>query len=245
MRFMETDEAPQYPERAPDLYLQTCGELKKEIAESVKEGRQLERNALLACAAVYTYLASEKVATSPASDPLNALVSSDKAHGFPPIAWYVPSAIALFGAYRTVMLMISIRPRGQYLNQVERLIFDKTVLVGWETYFRSHYRFGVGASIWIFWIALISCTLIAPDYFRCGRPPLFAHLMWITITSEPIHILLIAGVAGSVAIATLLGTRQFRVRWKEWRKSFVFLIGVTAAVIVGAIYVLARAATQL
>ena len=135
-----------YTRRAPELYLQTCAELKKEIAESVKEERQLERNAILACGAVYTYIL-------------------EKVHQFPRIAWYVPCAIALFGAYRTIVLMISITPRGKYLKRVEMLMLDSSVLEGWETYFRAHYRFGVGASIWIFWIALIWVTAVAPKYF--------------------------------------------------------------------------------
>jgi hypothetical protein len=141
-----TIDAKHFTERAPDLYLQTCGELKREIAESVREERQLERNSLLACGAVYTFLA-------------------DKLHPFSHIVWYVPCAIALFGAYRTVVLMISIRPRGQYIKRVETMMLDGKALTGWETYFRSHYRFGVGVSIWFYWIVLISVTFVAQCYF--------------------------------------------------------------------------------
>jgi hypothetical protein len=146
MESAKIDKCKQYTRRAPELYLQTCAELKKEIAESIKEERLLERNAILACGAVYTYIL-------------------EKTHQFPRVALYVPCAIALFGAYRTIVLMISITPRGRYLKRVEVLMLDDTVLEGWETYFRAHYRFGVGASMWLFWIVLIAVTIVAPQYF--------------------------------------------------------------------------------
>jgi hypothetical protein len=223
----------QYADRAPDLYLQTCAELKKEIAESVNEERMLERNSLLACAAVYTYLSSDK------------LLASDKTHAFPPIAWYVPCAIALFGAYRTAMLMISITPRAQFLKRVERMILPEKALEGWEDYFRVHYRFGVGASIWAFWIGLIACTLIAPDYFITRAPPRFVQLMWDVIKSEPIRIPLVAAATGVVTVALLQGTRRLAVPWKAWRMRFTLVIALTAALIAALIWILVEAGLQL
>jgi hypothetical protein len=221
------DNAKQLTRRAPELYLQTCSELKREIAESVKEERQLERNALLACGAVYTYL------------------SSDKLHAVLGLAWYLPCAIAIFGAYRTIMLMISISPRAQYLKKVEGLILNDKVLEGWETFFRSHYRFGVGASIYVFWSALIACTLIVPDYFRAGQLPAFALAVWNMMKSEHTRILVIVFTIGGGTVAVLQVTRRFKIPEKPWRTGSLLLIGFTAAVIAGLAYILLMAAIHL
>jgi hypothetical protein len=227
------DNHKQFARRAPDLYLQTCSELKREIAESVKEERQLERNSLLACGAVYTYLSSDK---------LHTFISSDTVHAFPSVAWYLPCAIAMFGAFRTIVLMISISPRAQYLKKVEELILKDRVPEGWETFFRSHYRFGVGASIFVFWIALIACTLIAPEYFTERQVPTFALAVWDIMKSEHTRILLIAVAIGGGTVAAIEVARRVKGTRKRWRTGFLLSIGITAAVIASLCYVLLMAA---
>jgi len=127
-----------------DLYIHAYDALKKEIAESVKDARAMERNSLLACGGILTYLAGR--CPNPAPDVL----------------WYVPLALALFGAFRTAALMISIRPRAMYLSEIEGRSLRNQPLEGWEQYFRSHYRRGVGITIIVFWLGLVSATAAIP-----------------------------------------------------------------------------------
>jgi hypothetical protein len=132
------------PVEPSELYLHIFSELKKEIAEAVKDGRATERNTLLACGALCAFIFER--GSSVGSLYLN----------------FVPLALALFGAVRVVALMISIRPRAQYLRRLEDLTLQDPPLAGWEVFFRSHYRWGVGLTEFVFWIVLIAAMSVIP-----------------------------------------------------------------------------------
>jgi hypothetical protein len=125
------------------LYLRAYDSLKKEIADTVKDERDLERSILLACGAIWTYLIGLE-------------------HQRSYYLWYVPTVLVGFGAVRTAALMMGIRPRAQYLRAMEDQTLQGMPLEGWERYFRSHFRPGVGVSMWFFWLGLLVATLVAP-----------------------------------------------------------------------------------
>lgn len=128
-----------------DVYLRIYDCLKGEIEVSVKDARDMERSTLLLCGAIWTYLAGR------CPNPV------------PPFLWYVPAILAGFGAVRTAALMISIRPRAQYLRTFEDRTLKDGPLPGWEVYFRSHYRRGVGFTVILFWMGLLAATIIIPQ----------------------------------------------------------------------------------
>jgi hypothetical protein len=148
------------PVTANELYLHIYDKLQKEIASSVKQARDTERNTLLACGAILTY----------------ALGSAP--HPAPTALWYLPLLLSAFGALRSGALMISIKPRGIYLRRLEELSLVNQPLEGWEPHFRSHdgrfYRRVVGATTWIFWIAIVVVTAAIPTFaqywLRGGSP---------------------------------------------------------------------------
>jgi hypothetical protein len=71
---------------------------------------------------------------------------------------FLPVVFAAFGALRTLVLMISVRPRGQYLREVEDMALRGQPLEGWESFYKTHYRRGVVISIAVFWVLLCSVT---------------------------------------------------------------------------------------
>jgi hypothetical protein len=129
-----------------DIYLRTHEALKKEIAASVKDARGAERSTLLIAGAIYAFLA--------ARCPVQV----------PPFFWYIPALLTLFGALRVAALMISIRPRAQYLRLLETTVLAESPIPAWEVFFRKHYRLGVGLSMWVFWLGLAVATLWIPDH---------------------------------------------------------------------------------
>jgi hypothetical protein len=128
------------PVRPSDLYLKIFGELKKEIAESVRDARATERNTLLSCGALWAFILG-------------------KGHGVGLEFEYLklmPLVLSLFGGWRVAALMISIRPRAQYLRRLEEMTLVGKPLTGWETFFRIRkYRVAVGITEYVFWIVLI------------------------------------------------------------------------------------------
>jgi hypothetical protein len=127
-----------------DLYLRIFSELKNEIAESVKEARATERNTVLVCGGLLTYLL--RICADPSVQFLK----------------YLPAAFAIFGGLRVLTLMVSIWPRGRYLTKIEDMALHDQPLLGWETFFRTHTRGGVGFTMIVFWLALIGAMLAVP-----------------------------------------------------------------------------------
>jgi hypothetical protein len=134
-----------------DLYLKTFDELKKEIAASVKDARDTERNTLLLCGGIIAYISGNCGAP--------AIV----------VARYLPLLLAVFGAIRVLVLMISVNPRAQYLKALEKDTFSGRPLPGWEEFFRNHYRRGVGASMIIFWTILVAGTAALPHFLTVSE----------------------------------------------------------------------------
>jgi Na+(H+)/acetate symporter ActP len=136
---------------AADLYLKTFDELKKEIAASVKDARSTERNTLLLCGGIIAYISGNC--------------------GIPTIvaARYLPLLLAVFGAFRVLVLMLSVNPRAQYLKALEKDTFSGLPLPGCEEFFRNHYRRGVGASMIIFWTILVAGTAALPHFLTVSE----------------------------------------------------------------------------
>lgn len=138
-----------------EMYLRIYGGLKEEIGVAVKDSSDTERNILLLCGAMWTYLAGKCT--------------------LPNIVWYLPTVLAVFGAARTTALMISIKPRGMYLHAVERLVLKNGPLEGWEAYLKTHYRRGVAITMILFWAGLIAASMVIPRYASglCHASPLW------------------------------------------------------------------------
>ena len=143
--------AGKYGISAPDLYMKTFDELKKEIAAAVTDARSTERNTLLLCGSIIAYISGH------CGTP--AIV----------VARYLPLVLATFGAFRVAALMLSVNPRAQDLKALEKDTFSSLLLPGWETFFRSHYRRGVGASMIIFWTLLVAGTAALPHFLTASE----------------------------------------------------------------------------
>jgi hypothetical protein len=132
-----------------DLYLRMYDGLKSEIASAVQDARNMERNVLLLCGAIWRFVA--------ARCPVRNEVL------------YIPFILSVFGAARTVALMISIRPMAQYLSRLEEMVLADAELPGWEKFFRKHSQGGVGITMWLFWAGLIIITWYAKQHwaFSC------------------------------------------------------------------------------
>jgi hypothetical protein len=85
-----------------ELYLKTFDELKKEIAASVTDARSTERNTLLLCGGIIAYIS--------AHCGTQAIV----------VARYLPVVLAVFGAFRVSVLMLSVNPQGHSFSKCRR-----------------------------------------------------------------------------------------------------------------------------
>ena len=119
--------------------------LRKEVENALADLSSLERNCLLAIAAVYVWLVSQTL-----------LSVSDKWLG-----WAVPVLLAVFGALRCYSIGRQLGLIGQYLRELEKL--NKPggeSLIGWETFFDNVGRpLQTKIRIW-FWGVLISFTVV-------------------------------------------------------------------------------------
>ncbi|MFM0049882.1 hypothetical protein [Caballeronia grimmiae] len=124
--------------------------LRKEIETQLAELSALERNSLLAVAAVYSWL----VVHSGGSD--------GRQYPFTWMAWAIPCLIAIFGAARAYSINVHLGTMGEYLRKVELASQTKGELpagLGWETYFESAGR-GRQTTVRIgFWAVFILTTL--------------------------------------------------------------------------------------
>jgi hypothetical protein len=96
--------------------------LRKEIENSLADLSGLEKNRLVAVAAVYVWLVSQTPPTG-----------FDKSMG-----WGVPILLAMFGALRSYSLSQQLDIIGAYIREIEKL--NKPggeVAVGWETFFQK------------------------------------------------------------------------------------------------------------
>lgn len=149
-----TPSQPMAPIVSPnELYIHTWDAVKKEIATSVQEARNAERNTLLLCGAIWAYLAGRSL-------PIPAVSTSTPPTPALEFLWYVPVILAAFGAMRVAALMISIRPRARYLREFEHIVLANQPMQGWEEYFRTHYRRGVGLTMWLFWFGLVVASAV-------------------------------------------------------------------------------------
>jgi hypothetical protein len=125
--------------------------LRKEIETQLSELSALERNSLLAIAAVYSWL----------------VVHSGGADGhqyvFTPKAWAIPVLIAIFGALRAYSINLHLGMMGRYLREVEvdsRRRGELPESLGWEHYFESASRGAQTKVRMAFWGALVLVTLL-------------------------------------------------------------------------------------
>jgi hypothetical protein len=121
--------------------------LRKEIETLLADLSGVERNCLLAVAAVYVWLTSSETTLS----------QFDKL-----VAWGVPFLLVLFSALRSYSINQHLGVIGEYVRGIEKL--NKPggeTAIGWETFFQEHGR-GIQTRIrmW-FWGALLVFTLVA------------------------------------------------------------------------------------
>jgi len=126
--------------------------IRKEIETQLSELSALERNSLLAIAAVYSWL----VVHSGGADGRQYVLTS--------MAWAIPCLIAIFGALRAYSINLHLGIMGGYLKEVEtesRREGELPENLGWEHYFESAGRGAQTKVRMAFWGALILTTLVA------------------------------------------------------------------------------------
>jgi hypothetical protein len=121
-----------------------------EIRELVSEARTLERQALFATGAVWTWLATRD----------NQILLS--------VSWFIPVLFSIGGAIRAMALARAIENIATYIRQIENVLAARPQLQGWE-YFRRQKPpplglvvSGLSISARLFWCLLIAVTLSVP-----------------------------------------------------------------------------------
>jgi len=130
--------------------------LRASIVASIKETRSLERNALIATGAVWTWLSTAAIGAKV------------------PLAWWIPALFAVFGWLRTDALLRSIRRSATYIIRLERHLCAEVGPKGWERHLHStRKREGAGdedrghivrGTIDAFWAVLLAITVVAPFF---------------------------------------------------------------------------------
>ena len=118
--------------------------LRKEVETHMTELGQLERNTVLASAAVYAWLAKDGAETSIAG-----------------IGWYIPILFAFFGALRSLSLCFHLVHLGDYIKKIEatNLTEDKNVK-GWEHHLATSKSSMRKVGTIVFWIVFLLTTII-------------------------------------------------------------------------------------
>ncbi len=117
--------------------------LRKEVETHMAELGLLEKNCVLASAAIYAWLAKGGDAAS---------ISA--------IAWYIPIFFAIFGAIRSFSLGVHLKNLGEYLFEIESAyLVDDNKPQGWEHHLKSEKKpiRSIGTSA--FWIVFLISTI--------------------------------------------------------------------------------------
>src|SRR5256885_2245536 len=98
---------------AEDFLLKEYDALRKEIDACLEEQRQLERYALVACAGIYTWIATNNKFA---------------------IALCIPPLLTVMMATRAMALWMQFGQMGAYIRMVEATLLTSTKARGWETF---------------------------------------------------------------------------------------------------------------
>jgi hypothetical protein len=134
-----------YHEEAQTLVTSEYEFLRKEIATSIEETRNLERGALAITGILWAWFLTHL--------PV------------PFIAWLIPPVLVVLGAYRAKVLNRSFQLIARYLREREKALLseipttDSQQIHGWET-FREKQNAGVECSAYIFWCLLFLGSVI-------------------------------------------------------------------------------------
>jgi hypothetical protein len=133
--------------------------LRKEIEGMLAELSSLERNAILACAAVYSFI------TTYAIDK-NGLTPFYRA-----VAFGTPVFISVFSALRAWSLNQHFGTLSTYMTKVEEVTaLREEGFIGWEHFFAKDWRRGTQTRMRMgFWIFLVvaTCTIWAASMVLC------------------------------------------------------------------------------
>jgi hypothetical protein len=118
--------------------------LRKEIETQMTELGQLERNCVLAAAAVYAWLVK---------DGANSAIAQ--------FGWYIPVLFPLFGGLRSLSLGLHVFALGRYLFEIESAhLTEQQLPRGWE-HFRKNDRPWIRTVITVtFWVAFLIVTAV-------------------------------------------------------------------------------------
>jgi hypothetical protein len=135
-----------------NFFIEEYKSLRAQLDYQISHSRDLERNVLVGCGAIYAWLAKE---TSP------SLLSVP--------AWLFPVLIVAAGRIRAIRLMKRIDKLGAYIRSMESAaLADSSGLRGWETELQgaraTHRSPGLGKSHRSFWGLLLGFTVAALLY---------------------------------------------------------------------------------
>jgi hypothetical protein len=131
------------PRPFTDFHKEEYQSLRKEIEASVREARDLEKYALLATAAVWTWLAAKgRHVTNPQFN-------------------WIPAVIVILAIVRSVALLLSIRKIAAYIQTVEAE-FACHPPKGWETFVGNPRDHSIWMSSAVFWLCLLIATCLVP-----------------------------------------------------------------------------------
>ncbi|NNB43294.1 hypothetical protein [Pseudomonas chlororaphis] len=129
----------------PDFLKEEYLTLRKEVEVAVAELAALERNAILAIAAIYSWLIAAKFTIPLAS-----------------LAWSIPLLISLFSALRSFNVGQHLQRLSAYIKKIEiEVAKDNQHATGWEHFHSEQTKNKGRTKITVaFWVCLISVTLI-------------------------------------------------------------------------------------
>lgn len=130
---------------APDFLKEEYLTLRKEVEAAVAELASLERNAILAIAAIYSWLVTAKLAIP-----------------FSYLAWSIPILISLFSALRSFNVGQHLQRLSDYIKKIEVEVSQSNQHAkGWEHFHSDKTKNKHRTKITVaFWLCLIAVTLL-------------------------------------------------------------------------------------
>lgn len=126
-----------------DFHVREHASLRREIELDKQEMRRLEVYAVIGTGLVWSWIVTS-------SNPV------------PEYAWFIPMLFSILGLLKTQGLIKSILIKAAYLRELEKAVSKFELLQGWENYIEEHRGEYPSWLNWLFWLLLISVTIIVP-----------------------------------------------------------------------------------
>jgi len=134
---------------ASDYFIAEMQSLREELREQIQEEVLLQRNVLIACAAIWAFLLTQN------------------AGPFTHVAAFCPFLVSLFAFAKVRMIQHAVARLSDYLKALE----NKLGICGWESHVRTHGASKPFSSITAYWTLLVIVMFASGTVFLIIRLP--------------------------------------------------------------------------